>query len=63
VAPLLALLLQLKQQIAFLDDLIEEVGRQQESMRRLRTVPSIGPVTAVAFVAALDDDPNRCHGR
>jgi transposase len=62
VAPLLALLLQLNQQIAFLDDVIEEVGRQQESVRRLRTVPSIGPVTAVAFVAALDDDPDRFRG-
>ena len=59
VAPLLAILLQVNKQIAFLDHLIEEVGRQQAAVRRLRTLPSIGPVTAAAFVAALDDDASR----
>lgn len=59
VAPLLAVLQELNKQIAFLDDLIEELGRQQEAVRRLRTVPSVGPVTAAAFVAALDGDASR----
>ncbi|HTP25468.1 MAG TPA: IS110 family transposase [Anaeromyxobacteraceae bacterium] len=62
VAPLLAIILQLNKQIAFLDALIEEVGRQQQSVRLIRSVPSIGPVTAVAFVAALDDDASRFRG-
>jgi error-prone DNA polymerase len=55
VAPLLAVLLQVNKQIAFLDDLIEELGRQEEAVPRLRTMPSIGPMTGTAFVAALDD--------
>jgi transposase len=59
VAPLLAVLQELNKQIAFLDDLIEELGRQQAAVRRLRTVPSVGPVTAAAFVAALDGDASR----
>ena len=62
VAPLLAVLKQVNGQIAFLDDLIEEVGHQEEAVRRLRPMPSIGPVTAVAFVAALDGDATRFRG-
>jgi transposase len=59
VAPLLALLLQVNKQIAFLDDVIEELGRRQEAVQRLRTAPNIGPVTAAAFVAAIDGDASR----
>jgi transposase len=59
VAPLLAALQEVNKQIAFLDGLIEELGRQQAAVRRLRTVPSVGPVTAAAFVAALDGDASR----
>lgn len=62
VAPLLAAVLQANKQIGFLDDLIDELGRQKATVRRLRTMPSIGPVTAVAFVAALDDDADRFRG-
>jgi transposase len=32
-----------------------ELAKQSEICRRLMTIPGIGPVTAVAFVAAIDD--------
>jgi transposase len=55
VAPLLAVMRHVNQQLAYSDERIETVTRTDERVRRLRTVPSVGPVTAAAFVAALDD--------
>jgi transposase len=34
---------------------IGELAKQSEQCRRLMTIPGIGPVTAVSFVAAIDD--------
>src|SRR5262249_34509786 len=34
---------------------IRELAKVSEVCRRLMTVPGVGPVTAVAFVAAIDD--------
>ena len=34
---------------------IEAVTRPDVRVQRLRTVPSVGPVTAAAFVATIDD--------
>lgn len=34
---------------------IAEIAKQSEQCRRLMTIPGIGPVTAVSFVAAIDD--------
>jgi transposase len=62
VDPLLAVLERLNQQVALLDELLEEVVRREEVARRLCTVPSVGPVTALAFVAALDRDAGRFRG-
>lgn len=59
VAPLLAAIQQASQQIRFLDQILEELGRRDQTIRRLRPVPSIGPVTAAAFVATLDNDAKR----
>jgi transposase len=45
----------LNTQLAYSDEAIEQVASQDERVQPLRTVPSIGPVTAAAFVATLDD--------
>ena len=37
----------LSYQVAFIDDLLEETVAREESARSLRTVPSVGPVTAL----------------
>ena len=55
LAPLLAVMRQVNQQLAYSDERIAAVARADERVPRLQTVPSVGPVTAAAFVAALDD--------
>src|SRR6266436_4135711 len=55
VAPLLAVMRHLQQQLAYSDERITAVTQTDGRVRRLRSVPNIGPVTAAAFVAALDD--------
>src|SRR3972149_1360720 len=42
-------------QLAYSDETIARVTAHDERIQRLRTVPSVGPVTAAAFVATLDD--------
>jgi transposase len=55
VAPLLAVMCHLNQQLAYSDAMIEHLAVQDPRVSRLRSVPSIGPVTAAAFLAAIDD--------
>ena len=55
IAPLLAVMLPLNRQLDYSDDVIEHLAAQDPRIQRLRTVPSIGPVTAAAFVATIDD--------
>jgi transposase len=55
VAPLLAVMCHLNQQLAYSDAMIEHLAVQDPRVPRLRSVPSIGPVTAAAFLAAIDD--------
>jgi transposase len=55
LAPLLAVMRQVNQQLAYSDERIAAVARADERVARRQTVPSIGPVMATAFVAALDD--------
>jgi transposase len=55
VAPLLAVMRPINQQLAYSDGAIEAVTRSDERVQRLQTVPSVGPVTAAAFVATIDD--------
>ena len=55
LAPLLAVMRQVNQQLAYSDERIAAVARADERVQRLQTVPSVGPVTAAAFVATLDD--------
>lgn len=61
VAPLLSLMLHLNAQIAFLDGVLERLAHQDEQVARVCTVPQVGPVTACAFVAAVDE-PERFRG-
>jgi len=55
IAPLLAMLVPLNEQIGLLDEKLDELGRKDERVKRLMTMPEIGPVTAVSFVATLDE--------
>src|SRR3989441_4645595 len=55
IAPLFAVMRHLNRQLAYSDETIERVAAHDERVQRLRTVPSVGPVTAAAFVATLDD--------
>jgi transposase len=55
VAPLLELMTHLNEQIERADTAMEEVSHTDAQMDRLLTMPSIGPVTAAAFVATIDD--------
>jgi len=61
VAPLLVVMQQLNAQIAFLDGWLERVANQDRQVANLRTAPLIGPVTASAFVACVDE-PKRFKG-
>jgi len=58
VGPLLALLRPLNQQLVYSDATIEHLAVQDPRVPRLRSVPCVGPVTAAAFLAAIDD-PHR----
>jgi transposase len=55
IAPLLALLGPLNEQIERLDERLGELAVKDERVKRLLTMPQIGPVTAVSFVATLDE--------
>jgi transposase len=55
VAPLLSMLEPLNEQILALDGRLGEIARKDARVRRVMTMPQIGPVTAVSFVATLDD--------
>ena len=55
LAPLLAVMRQVNQQVAYSDQRIAAIARADARVERLQSVPCIGPVTAAAFVAALAD--------
>jgi transposase len=55
VAPLLAVMRHLNQQLAYSDTTLEHLAAQDPRVPRLRSVPCVGPVTAAAFLAAVDD--------
>ena len=55
LAPLVAVWGPLQAEIAAADARLTTLARQHPVVVRLSTMPSIGPVTALAFVAALDD--------
>jgi transposase len=55
ISPLLALVGPLNEQIERLDERLGELAVKDKRVARLQTVPQIGPVTAVSFVATLDE--------
>ena len=55
IAPLVELLGPINKQIEALDKELERIVAADEVARRLTTVPGVGPVTATAFVATVDD--------
>lgn len=55
IAPLLTLLESLNEQIKRADDELAQLVKGDQVVRRLTTVPGVGPVTATCFVATLDD--------
>ena len=50
----------LNRQLSYSDATIEHLAVQDPRGPRLRSVPSVGPVTAAAFLAAIDD-AQRCR--
>lgn len=55
LAPLVALFEPLNAAIAAADARLERVAKEQLVVARLSTMPMIGPITALAFAAALDE--------
>lgn len=55
IAPLLAALVVLNREIRYCDDVLEKVVETDPEAKRLKTMPNIGPVTATAFAAVVDD--------
>jgi transposase len=55
VEPLLSLMEPLNEQIAALNEALEQVARQDAVVANLCTTPQVGPVTASAFAAAVDN--------
>ena len=62
LAPLLACLAEVRRHVAMqigkLDAEIRRIVRADTTLRRFMTVPGVGPVTALAFLATIDD-PSR----
>lgn len=54
IAPILPTLAEVNQQVAAADGALEDLARRDPRVRRLDTVPWIGPVTAATFVATVD---------
>jgi len=55
VAPLREVIILLNAQLVVADQYVERVAHEDPVVQRLATLRGIGPVTAVAYVAALDD--------
>jgi transposase len=55
LAPLVALLAPLQAELTAADAHLTAIARTHQVVTRLATMPSVGPITALAFVAALDD--------
>jgi transposase len=55
IAPLLAMFEPLKEQIDEVDAQLVEMAQRDDRVKRLMTMPQIGPLTALSFVATLDE--------
>lgn len=54
IAPLLAVLEALNRQVGVADRGLEQLVRNDDRVKRLRTVPGVGPIIAATFVATVD---------
>lgn len=54
IVPLLAVLETLNRQVAVADRELEQLVRHDDRVKRLRTVPGVGPIIAATFVATVD---------
>jgi transposase len=55
VYPLLSVREGVRQQLAALDRRVRRLANETPSARNLMTVPGVGPITALAFIATIDD--------
>jgi transposase len=55
LSPILELLSALNKEISSADERIEQLGKNNLVVRTLMTAPGVGPVTALSFVASLDE--------
>lgn len=55
VAPLLEVIDQLSDRIVTADRQLEAIAKDNAVVQRLRTVPGVGPITALGFVSAVDE--------
>jgi len=55
VMPLLTLMESLNEQIKGADEQLAQLVKDEQVVRRLTTVPGVGPITATCFVSTLDD--------
>jgi transposase len=63
VSPLLAVRTSLLEQIAVFDRAVGQLIRSDDTVRRLMTVPGVGPITALAFITAIEDPARFTHAR
>jgi transposase len=63
ILPLLAVWLRLREQIGVLTARVRARASSSASCRRLMTMPGVGPMTALAFSAAIDDPMRFKHSR
>jgi transposase len=54
IEPLLIMLKSLNEQIKLADEQVAEIVKDDEVVKRLTTVPGVGPVTATTYAATLD---------
>jgi transposase len=55
IKSLLNILDTIEEEIKELDELVKDIGKEDERVKLLQTVDGIGPITALAFVAEVDD--------
>jgi transposase len=55
IAPLLAVFVSVDRQLVWIGSPLEQLARSDETVARLCTAPSVGPVTAAAFSSTVDD--------
>lgn len=55
IKSLLNILDKFEEEIRGLDQLVKDIGKENENVKLLQTIDGVGPITALAFVAEVDD--------